>query len=416
MSPVRFKRAFFRFIRQFLLRPVPHTMVSWRFLLPGQSREIRLHRRVFLRAWAGLPLPLRMLVVLYTELLWLVFFGWKQLFRSFGKFRKLFKDRYGVSLTRQFVDLLNLAFLHGVPPHFYYSCGLILQPRAEWFYTIFTHELPHWHQVFSGSNNSINARRLLSDKNIFAGDAVRAGLAVVPVSDVLRRGEAIRREEIFKESDCFVKPVTGSGGRDCFELFYNRAAREYLLRGREDLKGEENIVDFLAKRTAEQDFIIQPLLFNHPQVDNFCNPSGLVTIRLVTARGSDGTMVIGAVFEIPRADSRVTWHLFGIDCVKGEILAHPEYLRLLMKENAAEPAPDLSGKSVPFWAEILRLCTDAHSILVPEILSVGWDVVITPAGPSLLEGNVNWSVAPIQLFSGKPLLKTPLAEIYVAQA
>ena len=41
---------------------------------------------------------------------------------------------------------------------------------------------------------------------------------------------------------------------------------------------------------------------------------------------------------------------------------------------------------MPCWPELAALALKAHR-LVPERVIIGWDMAITPEGPSLLEGN-----------------------------
>jgi hypothetical protein len=46
----------------------------------------------------------------------------------------------------------------------------------------------------------------------------------------------------------------------------------------------------------------------------------------------------------------------------------------------------VTGRIVPCWPELAALALKAHR-LVPERVMIGWDMAITPDGPSLLEGN-----------------------------
>lgn len=47
------------------------------------------------------------------------------------------------------------------------------------------------------------------------------------------------------------------------------------------------------------------------------------------------------------------------------------------------------GLQIPYWKNVLEMVKSAAKI-VPSVRTVGWDVVITNEGPSLLEGNDNW--------------------------
>ncbi len=389
-------------------------MVSWRFLLPNQSREVRLHRQVFLHARPGLPRPAWALVVLYSSLLWFFFFGWQQIFRVFRKYARFTQEHFSIPWARQFVDLLNLVFLHGVPPRFYYLYGLFRQPQSSWFRYVYNHELPQWHQVLAGRQDSSQARLLLADKKRFAEHMAQSGLSVVPVAALLPKGKALPKGELFAEKNLFIKSRFGSGGKNCFTLLYDPATDRYQLSGKENLAGEGAIAEYLTAKTAQDDFMVQSLLINHPEIEKLCRPPGMVTIRLITAHDGLEPVAIAAVLEIPRVDSRNTWRLLGIDCANGQLLEPPDTLRLFAQAKGKEERGgqlDLTGKVVPCWSEALQLCLQAHVVLA-EMVTVGWDVVITPAGAMLLEGNVNWGVAGIQRFCGGPLLDTALGRVY----
>jgi hypothetical protein len=47
------------------------------------------------------------------------------------------------------------------------------------------------------------------------------------------------------------------------------------------------------------------------------------------------------------------------------------------------------GFQIPFWPETLKLAKDAAR-LHPQNRSIGWDIVVTPDGPGLIEGNHDW--------------------------
>lgn len=49
----------------------------------------------------------------------------------------------------------------------------------------------------------------------------------------------------------------------------------------------------------------------------------------------------------------------------------------------------LEGFQIPYWPETLALVRSAAE-LHPENRSIGWDIVITPDGPGLIEGNHDW--------------------------
>jgi hypothetical protein len=49
----------------------------------------------------------------------------------------------------------------------------------------------------------------------------------------------------------------------------------------------------------------------------------------------------------------------------------------------------IEGFEIPYWQEVMELCTRA-ALHNTKNKSIGWDVAITDAGPSFVEGNHNW--------------------------
>jgi len=72
----------------------------------------------------------------------------------------------------------------------------------------------------------------------------------------------------------------------------------------------------------------------------------------------------------------------------------------------------ITGSKIPYWDEIIKMVKKA-ALEVPEVKTVGWDIAITPSGPTLIEGNDNWDKTHFELISGIGLndrIKTLLRE------
>lgn len=59
----------------------------------------------------------------------------------------------------------------------------------------------------------------------------------------------------------------------------------------------------------------------------------------------------------------------------------------------------ITGIQIPYWNEIIAMIKKA-ALEVPEVRTVGWDIAITPDGPTLIEGNDNWDKTHFELTSG----------------
>ncbi|GMR00474.1 MAG: hypothetical protein BMS9Abin18_1324 [Zetaproteobacteria bacterium] len=388
---------------QILKRRVPHTLVSWRFLMPGQSQSVRLHRKVFLGAWPRIPRWQWGLIFLYSECTWLFFFSWQQIYICMGNRRVEVSNQFGVSVQKQFIDLLALALLHGIPPHFYYQYHLFRKSHKQWMDYIYTHELPHWHQVLS-AEISQKSLRLMTNKKDFAEYMAEKGIASVDSCEFFSKGDPVKASNIFLERSFFFKPNKGSRSEDCFALLFNGKTRQYHLSGEESIEAKEEILGKLNLRVHAQDYLVQPLLSNHPQIIELCGTSELVTLRLVTGIIGQQAVALFATLEIPRKDDEDGWCLFALDMKTGQLF--DKRAHALAKQTI-----NIQGKTLPFWQQAVALCVDAHHHF-PDILTIGWDVVIAVSGIKLLEGNINWGVASHQVFTDEPALETALATVY----
>jgi hypothetical protein len=81
-----------------------------------------------------------------------------------------------------------------------------------------------------------------------------------------------------------------------------------------------------------------------------------------------------------------------------------DYLRRLpdWKHHAERKLPD--------WIVALQHVKDAHQACA-NFAFVGWDIAFTGGGPTLLEGNANWSADEYQSLTGQPLGQTEFANI-----
>ena len=52
--------------------------------------------------------------------------------------------------------------------------------------------------------------------------------------------------------------------------------------------------------------------------------------------------------------------------------------------------------TVPIWQATIELCRRAAR-LFPGVRSIGWDLVVSPDGPVLLEANENWDLIMVQV-------------------
>src|SRR5690606_1438817 len=142
---------------------------------------------------------------LYSYPPWYLFRAWRQVFAVWRKRSPELKSRHAVSRGRQFFDLLLLALAHSIPPGCYYQYRLWRVPETGWLDFIYTHELPHWHQVMSPGLGG-KTSRLMTHKQDFALEMSRLGLPSVATVLLLRQGSPIPPADLFQGIPLFLKP------------------------------------------------------------------------------------------------------------------------------------------------------------------------------------------------------------------
>ncbi|NNE35561.1 MAG: hexapeptide transferase, partial [Rhodothermales bacterium] len=126
------------------------------------------------------------------------------------------------------------------------------------------------------------------------------------------------------------------------------------------------------------------------------SPSAVNTVRVFTQFTKEGGYeVLGCRLRIS-IDSPVDNLAAGnvaapIDANSGIVNGPGVFSDITREPIDMHPVTGVSivGFQVPFWKETLELVREA-SLLHPENRSIGWDVVLTEAGPGLIEGNHDW--------------------------
>ena len=182
---------------------------------------------------------------------------------------------------------------------------------------------------------------------------------------------------------------------------YEPARDTYRLITEEVLDDRATIHDYVTQQVAQHDYLVQPLLANHPCINRLCQITQLVTLRVVTGLDRHQPVVLYATLEISRSHPNTTWWLVMVDCQTGRCLDTPGR-RLWESDERDEAVHHLHDRPLPFWSRAVEMCLQAHRHC-PDLLTIGWDVAMA-TGPILLEGNINWGVAgpPASLVRGDP--------------
>lgn len=354
--------------------------------------------------------------------LWLVVLPWFT-FKAVNRYGASVRDGWGVSLLQQWCDLLRLGG-RNIHPMDYYSNDLFLpggRERSLWlvFFRSNVRLLSYLnrHQDMGQINDKYRFYRLCRDH----------GLAVAPILARTSGGVLIPELQPLQFSgDLLFKPVSGSVGRgiECWDELepgrfrlrgtsrrvMNREAASITVSADPCRKAWE-LAAYLLNLAQTEDYLVQPRLRNHPDLEPLTNGS-LASIRVLTGMAPEGQPLIhGAFINLPYGDSVVSnvgdggavTALVDVDtgtlsmAFTGQI---PHHL------GTVHPCTDvgIAGFLLPCWKEILELCRQAHRMVGPIVL-VGWDIALTSDGPVLLEGNHGIDIMQAQLGPGKPFWK-----------
>jgi hypothetical protein len=251
---------------------------------------------------------------------------------------------------------------------------------------------------------------LVGDKGLFYRFCRAAGIPVPDLYALLYRqgtgrtwsGLPISTEEewqTFFLRDCpspfVVKPTLGHHGLGV--LLVERKGERLHTHAGNDYSAAE-FVRLLREEGRFDAYVVQKKMTNHPALDALISGGGLATVRVITFMNAQGTCdIVHADLKIPIGGNAISNLSLG---ASGNMVAHlclttgrlTRGIRLqpgrgfLEVERHPESGAEFSGFQLPFWSELRLLASKAASAVLP-VRSVGWDVIITPEGPMILEGN-----------------------------
>lgn len=164
--------------------------------------------------------------------------------------------------------------------------------------------------------------------------------------------------------------------------------------------------DFLSLLSNKK-IIVQHVVQQHEALKKFKTKS-VNTLRVVTIRGKSGK--IGVFSAFLRVSGNVTSFVdnrakgglgIGVDLETGKLMKYGyPHDGFGNKQTYHELSKiEFDGYPLPDWKKVKDLVIAAHEQFY-ELQSIGWDVVLTPDGPRLLEGNDDWEIGGPQDTSG----------------
>jgi hypothetical protein len=188
------------------------------------------------------------------------------------------------------------------------------------------------------------------------------------------------------EIDGFCKKVAGIRGEGAFAL--RIAAGSLSLHGRTiSVRELEALLD--------ERYLLQQRVIQHEALDALHDGS-VNTLRLITFATASGIELFAAALRVGvHGESVDNWAagglIVGIDAQRGTLRGEGFYKPGHGGRTPCHPDSgiEFDGFEIPYFFAAVQLASRLHGYL-REIHSIGWDVAITPTGPTLIEGNDDW--------------------------
>lgn len=403
---ISFRRLLRGIRRELWQRPLPHGLVSWRYLLPRTDSRIRLHRHFWWSTGRRWPRATWCAVEAWLWFRWVGWYGWRASWRAVRRFGTEVRSEHGISLARQAWITLGLALGYCIPPREVYLFQLYRAPGSALDY-VYDHEVFAYH-AWRSAPLGVKPESLacIQDKVALIERLRVVDVPVVAAHRVIAAGSAMSLDTALGDrSRAFCKTRSGNQGRGAFAVWRTgRGLAGQAHAGRELLSTAQTEAAWSAL-LALDDALIQPLLTNHPDLARIAEGAEAVTVRYIS-RWRDGSLACLCAFsEIPAAkddSGRVRYAIVPIDAETGTLHPLPaerwpsRWMQALSQRILTKaPRP----WTLPDWGTLVNGSHRAHGQF-PDVWAIAWDWVVTPDGPILLEGNAGWGVMMPQVING----------------
>lgn len=239
---------------------------------------------------------------------------------------------------------------------------------------------------------------VLKDKWVFSQMCESYCLPTPHTFGLVNQGEIISNElrgfDSFLERDYDVmfKPVDGACGIGIIHL--------RSMSGKLVVKGQEISIEYLKDKLGKGRYIIQQFINNQHEGISRLYPYACNTLRITVAREGDGTRVLGRMCMLGAHGTDCSnWHFGGVSVNLKEDGTLDKYgYCKIDKKVAAHPDTGVTfeGYKIPYFEEAIALARKATECFY-GFCSIGWDIALTEAGPTIIEGNDDWGIVAHQM-------------------
>ena len=240
-------------------------------------------------------------------------------------------------------------------------------------------------------------RELFENKYLFSawvrglGGSVPRDLGIVMVN-----GENVREVEAAIETEgvVFGKPVSGNQGRGV-HLFEWHGGNILVDRSPLFSSLERFVARECEAAREPYGYVFQERVAQHPALTSAFGEA-LHTVRVITVQTPSGPRVFDALIRVARKGSHVD------NFSAGGLVAHvdPSCWQLDSRFDSRRGVPEdrhpdtgtrAKGFALPFGEDVRGMVEWLHA-QVPTVGAIGWDIGLTPDGPTVVEGNLSMGV------------------------
>ncbi len=295
---------------------------------------------------------------------------WKKL----NQFQSYLKSEKGISIINQWLFIIINSLKYNISILEYYQFRFFEKNHKEklkWAGTGFMYE-------YQKIMNPIDKRDILDDKRKFYNSYREFFVNQVYTLKHLENNsnlsnELLRYKKIvFKQSD-------------------GKCGTSVKIINSGDIKPRE-LVNFM--RLNQYD-MVESYIEQHEEM-NLLSPTAVNTVRIFTELTDDNKVRILGCRQRISINSHIDNMAAGniaapIDEKTGRICGPGVYSDITLKPETIHPITKVNivGFQIPYWEDCINLAING-AMKHPQNKSVGWDIVVTPNGPGLIEGNHDW--------------------------
>ena len=297
--------------------------------------------------------------------------NWKLL----KKFIAHTKEKHGISKAKQWTLVFKNSLKYNISILEFYQFDFLNKDHKEklkWAGTGTLYE-------YQLKSNPQSERQILDDKRLFLKSYAKYVVNQVHILEELEDDAKLIDDLLSKHKKIVFKEASGKCGAGV------------AIKPTSELT-PSTILDFMKANNFD---MVETYIQQHEAI-NQLSPSAVNTIRIFTKLDEDNNYtVLGCRMRISvdcEVDNLAAGNLAApIDETTGVINGLGVYSDITKPPETYHPITQtkLPGFQIPYWNEIMAMVKEA-SLLHPQNKSIGWDVVLTPKGPGLIEGNHDW--------------------------